>query len=82
MTNEQKQAIDAALHTHCEDTFIVLHDGTRRAVAYMDPAERRAHVPEALALAQLHRAFVDDTLNAEYQATMRVVVERMAIYFR
>lgn len=79
MNNEQMTAIDAALHTHCEDTFITLADGTRKAVAYMDPAERRARVPEALALAQLHRAFVNDPLSPEYRRAVRVVVERMTI---
>lgn len=66
MNQRQLEALDTARHVHCEDTKISLGDGSTRWVSSFDAFEKHAKVPEALALAQLHRAFCSDPCNPEY----------------
>ena len=76
--NEKELAIDLALHTWAEDSYVILVDGSKRFIASFDPCDRRAHVPEALALAHLHRVFVNDCLNSDYRSTVSTMKDRMS----
>ncbi len=81
MTKTQEDAIHSALNTHCMDIYIVCF-GTRKLVGEFTESERHANVPEALAMAELHRVFVNDCLNPKYLETRKVLAERMILSYR